>query len=428
MPTYNCPSWLQAEQEVARHQMVKAGWPQKRDEAWRYSSADIVSKKQFETVLPDQSTFVLPDPILNLSVEADYVLYFYNGHFLQSSSKANFQENVLVAPLGRVLSSAGRVQDLAKFHLLRKPNEKLKALGWQNQAQFEQGSFVHVKVTPEQGLKIMCVYIYGQLQNVDQQKSFAVFPRNVFYFGPQTQVDGIEAHVAVNDLDYYVSSATDVWVEKSAQVKFGQVMWTGGEASFVNDLQVQVASEGQLMATQYIKSSALTRNEVEVHLNAPGAAVQLYTTVEGAEKSVSDSSTFIHHRQGLTKSEQIVKQMADDEASVNFSGRLLIAQDAQKSDAQQLNHNLVLSPAAEANARPQLEVNADDVKAAHGATVGQLQEEEIFYLMSRAIPREQAVALLTQGYKSELISRAPDGWWKSTMLKFITAGGPDDAQ
>jgi Fe-S cluster assembly protein SufD len=416
MPTYNCPSWLQAEQEVARHQMVKAGWPHKRDEAWRYSSADNIAKKQFQTELPSQSAFVLPDEIVNLSSEADYVLYFYNGHFVQSSSKANFQENVLVAPLGRVLSSAGRVQDLAKFYLLRKPNEKLKAMGWQNQAQFEEGSFVHVKSAPEQGLN-------GQIQKVEQQKSFAVFPRNVFYFGPQSQVDCIEAHIAVNELEYYVSSATDVWVEKSAQVKFGQVLWAGGEASFINDLQVQVASEGQLMATQYIKSSALTRNEVEVHLNAPGATVQLYTTVDGKEKSVVDSSTFIHHRQGFTKSEQNVRQMADDEASVNFSGRLLIAQDAQKSDAQQLNHNLVLSPTAEANARPQLEVNADDVKAAHGATVGQLQEEEIFYLMSRAIPREQALALLTQGYKSELISRAPDGWWKNTMLTFVSAGG-----
>jgi Fe-S cluster assembly protein SufD len=402
--------------------MATAGWPQKRDEAWRYSSADSVSKKQFEQELPDQSTFVLPSQISDLSAGADFVLYFYNGQFLQSSSKANFQENILVAPLGRVLSSAGRIQDLAKFYLLRKPNEKLKVMGWQNQAQFEQGSFVHVKSAPEQGLKIMCVHVYGQLQNADQQKSFAVFPRNVFYFGPQAKVDCIEAHVAVNDLDFYISSATDVWAEKSAQVKFGQVLWAGGEATFVNDLQIQVASEAQLMATQYIKSSELTRNEVEVHLNAPGAAVQMFTTVEGTDKSVADSSTFIHHRQGFTKSEQIVRQMADQDARVSFSGRLLIAQDAQKSDAQQLNHNLVLSPTAEANARPQLEVNADDVKAAHGATVGELQEEEIFYLMSRAIPREQAVALLTQGYRSELIARAPDGWWKNQMLTFVNSG------
>jgi len=419
MRSYNLPQWLQLEQDRARQQAVAAGYPTKRHEAWRYSPTDkwldAFKGQTWPEVDALQDSFQLPEELRQLVTGTDAYLVFYNCQFLSAQSKSSLDDQFLAAPLSRVLMSSGRVQDIAKSYLLRKPNPALMAMGWANQSEFKQGAYLQVHSSQ----KVVILHVYGNQLSVDKQQRFSCQPRNVVHVCSGANTEVVEAHLALNSIEFLINNATDIWLDANAKATFGQVLWLGEEATVVSDLQANLAEDAQLSLVQYICPSQLTRNEVSVDLTARGASVQAYTLTESYGKSHVDNSTYIHHVKGHTTSEQVVKQMVFDQARAVFSGRLLIEQDAQKSNASQINHNLLMSDEAEADSKPQLEVNADDVKAAHGATVGRLQDEELFYLMSRGLSREKATELLTNGFKLDLTARMPAGLVTNVLNNFI---------
>lgn len=150
------------------------------------------------------------------------------------------------------------------------------------------------------------------------------------------------------------------------------------------------------------------RNDMQVHILGPEAEIILDGVVLGSGSQHFDQTTGIHHHVGGSQSSQMFKSVLDEKSRSAFSGTVYIAKDAQKAQSEQVNHNLLLSDFAEADSRPMLKIYADDVKAGHGSTVGQINSEELFYLQSRAISKEKATEMLAYGFAAEIPLKIQD--------------------
>jgi Fe-S cluster assembly protein SufD len=423
MPTFSLPVWLQDKQSFALRQAETVGLPLKSDESWRYTRANQLLKHEYVSAATDQN-YTVPKEVSDLIGEnVDAVLYFYNGELLAKESKILRGENLVVAALSNVLMSAGRVQEHAKKMIeTDSPSANLKAFGWQNNARFKEGAYIKSQSGESVTRSVALVYLYGNQLHQQTQQPFAVYPKNTISIEENASLDVIEIHLAVNSIDYLANTSTDLRVGEGATVNYAQVFWSGEETTLISDVKAVLNASAKLSSLQIVRGGAAGRFESSATLAGENAMTGLYSLIIADGKTHVDQSSSVHHQVGHTKSEQLSKNILKDNARVIFSGKLKIDQDAQKSDASQYNHNLLLSDGAEANTRPQLEVLADDVKAAHGATVGQLQPDEIFYLQSRGIDKAEAQRLLALGFQNDVLQKTPSEFIRNICDKIISRG------
>lgn len=185
------------------------------------------------------------------------------------------------------------------------------------------------------------------------------------------------------------------------------VVRTQPGAKLSGSIQVSLYSNAHLSLTLVNLDGGEVRNRVEVRLQGEGAELELNGVYTARGDAFVGNETLVVHKVANTTSRQLFKGTVDDHATVDFGGLIKVAPDAQKVDAAQTNRHLVLSEGATANARPHLEIYADDVKCAHGATTGQLDADALFYLRQRGIPEDQARALLAEAFLREVLDRIP---------------------
>lgn len=416
MHSFNPPSWLKEKRAFAQERLHALGWPSRHDEAWRYTTLKSFLNQNFRVEDEGAVHFDLPSEVLSFLEKSQQVLCFYNGHFLPLSFGVKLQERHLVAPLSKVLVSSGRVQDSVRQSLSREPNENLKKIGWLNQAYSYEGACVRI-LEPNRGewsqVIVLNLYDGGE---PSRGLPFAVYPRHLFYFGEGVKAEILQAHISMKNAVFQVNTAADWFLSDGAEVRSAEYVDLGDAAYFFNDVFVRVGARADHQSAHIVKGGGLTRNELHVRLEKPGAMTKVNSLALAEGHSHIDTSSFIHHVSGETTSEQMAKSVLRDSSRTVFSGRLLIDQDAQKSSASQYNHNLLLGDHAEADTRPQLEVYADDVKAAHGATVGQMSEQEIFYLQSRGLPKETAKSLLVEGFQSDVFPGLDSEFLKNKLM------------
>jgi len=171
---------------------------------------------------------------------------------------------------------------------------------------------------------------------------------------------------------------------------------------------VDQGKDSHYCGQNFALGSKLARHDICTRLLAPGAHAQLYGLYMPRERQHHDQHTQIHHVVGETTSEEFYKGILQDKSQAVFNGKVIVAKQAQKISSVQTNHNLLLSPLAQVNTKPELQIYADDVQCAHGATVGQLDENALFYLRARGIALAQAKNILTQAFVAELLQKIDD--------------------
>ncbi|MNT16613.1 FeS cluster assembly protein SufD [compost metagenome] len=176
-----------------------------------------------------------------------------------------------------------------------------------------------------------------------------------------------------------------------------------------------------MQSLAFSTGASLSRHTLEVSLKGEGSNSEILGVYAGRANQHIDNTTLIDHAVGACNTNQLYKGILDDSARSAFCGKVLIQKNAQKADSAQLNNNLLLSSKAEADSKPMLEIYADDVKAAHGSTVGQLDKEELFYLLSRAIPKDKAISMLSYGFLSEVIYKLNDESIQKWLSKHLDA-------
>lgn len=376
-------------------------WPTQKDENWRYTSLKKFLKTEYRplTERSFSDAFELPKEVSTLVDSSAHLIVFYNGQWVSHLSALGEEVSVV-----EKATLKARAQKLGAFSVL---NDRMTPSPYE------------VKIKKDARLQFL--YLYGNLSGGETQP-FVVYLRKSLKVEPKVSVEVLETHIALNNIQFHINSVTDSELGEHSQLESVLQTWLGDHAVAVFEGVSHLVTNSKLRTLAATIGGALVRHQQSVDLSGLGAEVQLDGVYLGYGDHHIDNSTAIRHLVGSTKSDQLYKGILNGRARAVFNGRLNILQDAQKSDAAQLNQTLVLSDFAEMDTKPQLEVDADDVKAAHGASVGRMSEDEMFYLQSRAISKEVAAQMLAKSFIGEVVERLSSGFLKEAVGSLLTKG------
>ncbi|MDR2286569.1 MAG: Fe-S cluster assembly protein SufD [Prevotellaceae bacterium] len=276
-------------------------------------------------------------------------------------------------------------------------------------------SGVYVSVDP--GVKttrpLMIINIIDSDSNIFSQQ------HNLFVFGENSVAEIIECNIGVSDASTLTNNLSETVIKPDAQVNFVRIHDKGLLSRHVSSDYSRQYSGSVFNCSNIILGGGLVRQNTEIHLAEKHCYSNLYGLVVAGNKQHVDNYTFIDHAVLECQSNELYKSILDDKAVNVFNGRILVRPDAQKTVAYQSNRNVLLNTGAKIYTKPQLEIYADNVKCSHGATVGQLNEDAIFYMQSRGISKSTAQSLLMSGFANEILNKIKNFAFREFLLSRI---------
>ena len=351
---------------------LERGLPTTKQDAWKYTDLRRLAMRQFRLPEPNEQQI---DELLLPSMDGE-VIVFVDG-VLRSSTLAALQKTAS-ARLGG-----------ASFDLLN--------------AAFSSGC-TQIAVADNQ---IIDQPIYLTFVWTKAASSVMSSPRLDIRLGSNSKATLVEHHVGVNADTNFTNAVFDIKIGEHASLEHIRVQEDAASNFNIGSVHATVARGASYLSHQYILGGGLARADIHVALAGAAALTELHGLVFANHTQHLDVRTVIDHQVPDTRSIEDYRGIADHRGRVVFNGKVIVSKDAQQTDARQSSRNLLLSPQAEIDTRPELEIYANDVKCAHGATVGQLDAAALFYLQSRGIAREEARALLTHAFAAEVIERIP---------------------
>jgi Fe-S cluster assembly protein SufD len=390
------PAWAGRMREGAFVGFEGLGFPTTDEEDWKYTNVAPVARAAF---MPAGATFELESAAVEPFVSAEARrsrLVFVDGRFSpELSSLEALPREVVAEDLGAAL--AGEHAGVLWEHLGRLSGEGSDAFSALNTA-FHGGAFLRVPAGVEVASPVQLLFLA-----TPSASGAAVFPRVLVVAERDSRLDIIETYAAVGEAEYFTDAVVEVFVGEGARVTHYKVQGEGARAFHVASTRAELSRGGAYDLTTVTLGARLSRHEIEVTLGGEGAECRvdgLYIVGTGQH---TDTHSLIDHRRPNCTSRQNYKGILDGSSRAVFNGRVYVHEGAHQTDAEQSNKNLLLSSEARVDTKPQLEIYNDDVKCAHGATVGQLEEEELFYLLSRGLHPDLARNLLTYGFAEEIV-------------------------
>lgn len=385
--------WLATKRKLAAAKFATKSWPSPRDEAWKYTRLQGLTTQMFQFAATpcDQIPSVIGTPI----AEDSHRLVFVNGYFVAKNFDSETCPGCEVGPMAQMLAKPTLLPEILDTLTAIAPESSFTAL---NAALWHDGLYVWIppKVKLERPLEF-CFLNTGDTANVMNHL------RIVLIVGAESEVNFIEHHVGKGYQNYFTNMVTELHVSAHAKVTHTKIQQESRGATHIGTLYAVLKEHAQLNAHSVAWGGALIRSDAMIQLSEPHATVHLHGLYAPKGRNHIDHYTRIEHNAPHTTSNQYYKGILDDAARAIFNGQVIVRQTAQKADAKQQNRNLLLSRNAEIDTKPQLEIFADDVKCAHGATVGELDATALFYLRSRGLSLLEAKQLLVTGFASEII-------------------------
>ncbi|MFH1852621.1 MAG: Fe-S cluster assembly protein SufD [Candidatus Neomarinimicrobiota bacterium] len=390
---------LTALRQAALEQFSATGFPSSRQEDWRnLDLAPVSNNFQIATPAPEPDYFDDLDFKYQPSTPR---LVFVNGYFTaELSDLSRVPEGVIINSLTYLLKTDPEQVAAALVQLPADSSNPFERL---NTAFFNSGVKIDIAAGIADPVALQLIFITRP--KVDRQ----VFQlRNLINIGAGSQLNLIEQYIGIGDHNYFNNVVTDVTIRENGGfncTKIQNETPAGNQLSTTNLIQ-QADSRSQALAVSL--GGRLVRNNTRLNLNGSGARASLNGLYLGRGRQVIDNHTLIDHTAPDCTSTELYKGILDEDAQAIFNGKIIVRPDAQKTDANQVNRNLLLSKNARVNTNPQLEIYADDVKCSHGSTIGQLDPDALFYLRSRGISAVQAQALMINGFANEVLQTITD--------------------
>jgi Fe-S cluster assembly protein SufD len=402
--------WLQEIRDDAATWVHHLTIPTTRDEEWRFTDLSTLRQVQFHTAKPTIS--VQPD-ILPEAVNSRLV--FVNGIFApELSAVADLPSGVVVSNLSglSVAEYAQVSQYLAQAEGAREVFTALNTAGLTDAAVI----LINKNVVVETPIHLLFVTVGSESATFAQ-------PRCLVVAESGSQVTLVEefTHSANADAVYFTNAVTEIWIAENAQVSHTRVEKESAEAFHIGKTVVTQARDSRYIGNAIAFGGKISRHNLEILQTGE----QTQTTLNGltmiGSRQVADthSAISLNHPHGVSK--QLHKCIVGDRAHAIFNGKVFVPKPAQLTDAAQLNRNLLLSSKARVDTKPQLEITADNVKCAHGATVSQLEDDEIFYLQSRGINENDARKLLVNAFAAEIINLIPIPSLQQTLFTTVNS-------
>ncbi|WP_166258038.1 Fe-S cluster assembly protein SufD [Marinobacter salicampi] len=366
--------------------------PTRKTENWKYSSRYLQMNEALATGLRPEGK---AGPALAVD---GYHVVFRNGVIVPEAS-------VYPDTAGIEIKSFSELSDTEATDLAERLDNTLDSNAVQlarlNSARFEDGLLVRLKpdAVLDQPLFIVC--------ETDASHSGSAYPRIYVDAGRHSKITLVEEYISTGGEPAMVNAVTEFTLAEGAQVTSVRLSLDGENVQHIGATGARLKASSRFESHTVGFGGPLRRHDLQVRLEEPGAECKLNGVVVTQGKQHYDNHTTIEHVAPHCNSEETYRNIAADQSHIIFNGRIHIHQDAQKSNANMSNKNLLLSNGAEIDTKPELEIYADDVKCAHGATVGQLNEDSIFYLVSRGIGRREATTLLSMAFINELIEQIP---------------------
>ena len=358
--------------ERAAERFAQLGWPTPRLEEWKYTNLAAVAKTAWRTDDAPQLT----DTSGTLAGRATLELIFVNGKLVQTTGDTRFA------------GSDGANETIADWE-----RNALVAL---NLAETRGGA--QIDIPPR-----TVVNGFIHLLFVGRGDGIWSHPRNVIRAGAGSQLTVVETYLGSGK--YFTNALTEIVADDGAVVEHYRLDCDSRDAIHVANLYVRQTRSTAVTSRVVALGGAIARNEIHVALAGEGASVSLEGLFAGTGHQHLDNHTVIDHLRPHCESHELYKGILDQSARGVFDGRVIVRPDAQKTLSRQENRNLLLSETAVIDSKPTLEIHNDDVKCNHGSTIGQIDQETLFYLRSRGIGEEEARSLLIYAFASELVDR-----------------------
>jgi Fe-S cluster assembly protein SufD len=394
---HNIPVWLRKIREDARRRFAAQGYPTTHNEDWKYTSVAPIAKTRFQP-----GEYKLDGSIISLAaritagIEAAPVVFINGQYCAELSNCEGLPDEVKAGSLWEALQQGD--PDVTK-HFGRSTGSTQSAFADLNVASFHDGAFVSVP-----GSMVLAKPIHLVFLSTAEEAASVSHPRNLIVIGAGSQASLVETYSGPEDDLYFTNAVTEIVAEENAVLDHHKVQREGIRAFHIANLLVQQSRNSTLISHSLSFGGALVRNDVNVVLSegAEGTLNGLYVT-NGTQHV--DNHTTIDHAKPHAASHELYKGILSGHSSAVFNGKVIVEKDAQKTDAKQTNRNLLLSGDAVINTKPELQIYADDVRCTHGATIGQLEENALFYLRSRGIGQEEARRILVHAFAREIIDR-----------------------
>jgi len=374
-----------------------AGFPTRKNEEWRFTPVTQIVETPFRPSHPGAKARDADRSFLYGDLGGD-LLVFVDGYFDPALSTIRpGAQSPRVGNLAAILGSdpgavAGKLGAFAPIE------------GWAfsslNTAFFGDGACVVIPRNLVSKAPIQILYL-----STGGEHPVASYPRTLVVAERGSQSTIVETYASSSGELYFTNAVTEFFVGENALVDHYKVTREGAQAQHVSTTQIEIERSGQFRSHNITLGGALVRNDINAHLGGEGIECTLNGLYMARDKQIVDNHTFIDHSMPNCQSHEIYKGILADRSRGVFNGKILVRPDAQKTDAKQTNKTLLLSKDALIDTKPQLEIFADDVRCTHGATVGQADEEAIFYLRSRGIGEADARSLMTYAFASDIISR-----------------------
>jgi Fe-S cluster assembly protein SufD len=415
--TNGAPGWLQEHRRAGMARFRHAGFPTTRHEAWRFTDVKAIAHTPFALARPPADGAVTPEAVREFVVPGvqPLVAVFVNGRFApRLSSLGELPAEVRV---GSLEDASRQVPAVVERHLGRYASIEGNPFTALNAGFTRDGAFVLVPRNVVVAAPIQLLFVSDPLGG----GSFVTHPRSLIVVEPGAQVSLVESYVGAGDGPYWTNAVTETVVGENARVDAYRVQREGPNGFHTATAQTYQARSSVYSCITFAFGGTLTRHDLGAVLDGEGAEATLDGLSVLGDRQHVDVHTTLDHAKPHCTSWEFFNGVFDGRARGVFNGRIIVREGAQKTDSKQTNNNLLLSRQARADSQPQLEIYADDVKCTHGATLGPIDDQQVFYLQSRGLDAAAARSLLTYGFAAEILSNVRLDALRDAMDRLVRA-------
>lgn len=388
------------------------GFPTKKEEAWKYTSLNAILKNDFSVFPKKDNAIEFKDVKKYFLHEIDtYKVVFIDGIF-SSFLSSTTHDGLDVCLMSSALTKPKYKMVIdSYFNQIANKEESLTSL---NTAFSLEGAYINIPKSKVVEKPIEIIYF-----STGTEAALMVQPRNLIIVGENAHVQIVERHQSLNSNPVLTNSVTEIFAQKRAIVDYYKIQNDVQTANLIDNTYIAQKQESRVAVHTFSFGGNITRN----NLNFYHQGERIDSTLKGitliGDKQHVDHYTLVQHATPNCESHQNYKTILHDSATGVFNGKIFVEKEAQKTDAFQQNNTILIGDKATINAKPQLEIFADDVKCSHGCTIGQLDESAMFYMQQRGIPKKEAKALLMYAFTSEVTNSVKIPELKAKIARII---------
>jgi Fe-S cluster assembly protein SufD len=389
----------------------KLGFPTKKLEAWKYTSLNSILKEDY-SIFPDREKAVTLGEVKKFFIHDidTYKVIFIDGKYSSFLSETT-HDTIDVCLMSSALTKPKYKAVIENYFNKAAKQDNLTSL---NTAFAKEGAYIHIPKNTEVQKPIQIINFTTGSEDATMTQ-----PRNLIVVEQNAHVQIIERHQSLTGNAVLTNSVTEIFADRHATVDYYKIQNDQKTASLIDNTYIEQQSESEVSVHTFSFGGNITRNNLNFfqkgeHINS---ILKGITIIEG--KQHVDHHTLVHHIEPNCESHQDYKGIYDERSTGVFNGKVIVEKEAQKTNAYQQNNNILVSDRSTINAKPQLEIFADDVKCSHGCTIGQLDEQALFYMQQRGIPKKEARALLMYAFANTVLESVKIPEVKERITKLI---------